>query len=106
MEPTKAGSLCRISVARRLLHGKRQSLEAPGYDTVDLNVHYATEFSGGPVRSLMAYFEIRNARQDLHSLGKQHHGHGQRDASNTRECLRLDLSGAPRTYYAGMKVRF
>ena len=67
-------------------------LEAPGYDTVDLNVHYATEFSGGPVRSFMAYFEITEcARRDLHRLGKQHHGHGRRDAGNTRECLRLDL---------------
>ena len=67
-------------------------LEAPGYDTVDLNVHYATEFSSGPVRSLLAYFEIRNVFDETYiALGKQHHGHSDFDAGNTRECLRLDL---------------
>ena len=41
-------------------------LEAPGYDTVDLNVYYATEFSSGPVRSFLAYFEIRNVLDETY----------------------------------------
>ena len=67
-------------------------LEAPGYDTVDLNVHYATEFSSGPVRSLMAYFEIRNVLDETYIASANNITDTVGfDAGNTRECLRLDL---------------
>ena len=35
-------------------------LKAPGYELVNVNVHYNKEFASGPVRSLMTYFEIKN----------------------------------------------
>ena len=35
-------------------------LEASGYDIVDINFHYASDLGSGPLRSLMAYAEVRN----------------------------------------------
>ena len=82
-------------------------LEAPGYDTVDLNVHYATEFSRGPVRSLMAYFEIRNLLDETYIASANNItdtvGATPATLANASGSI---YSGAPRTYYAGMKVRF
>jgi iron complex outermembrane recepter protein len=82
-------------------------LEAPGYDTVDLNVHYATEFSSGPVRSLLAYFEIRNLLDETYiaSANNITDTVGATPASLANASGSI-YSGAPRTYYAGMKVRF
>ena len=82
-------------------------LEAPGYDTVDLNVHYATEFSSGPVRSLLAYFEIRNVFDETYIAS----ANNITDTVTSTPATLANASGsiyagAPRTYYAGMKVRF
>ena len=82
-------------------------LVAPGYDTVDLNVHYATEFSSGPIRSFLAYFEIRNVFDETYIAS----ANNITDAVTSTPATLANASGsiyagAPRTYYAGMKVRF
>ena len=82
-------------------------LEAPGYDTVDLNVHYATEFSSGPVRSFLACFEIRNVLDETY-IGS---ANNITDTVTSTPATLANASGsiyarAPQTYYGGMKVRF
>ena len=82
-------------------------LEAPGYDTVDLNVHYATEFSSGPVRSFLAYFEIRNVLDETYIAS----ANNITDTVTSTPATLANASGsiyarAPQTYYGGMKVRF
>jgi iron complex outermembrane receptor protein len=82
-------------------------LEAPGYETVDLNVHYATEFSSGPVKSLLAYFEIKNVFDETYIASANNItdtvGATPSSLANAAGSI---YAGAPRTYYGGMKVRF
>ncbi len=48
-------------------------LKTPSYDVVNLNIHYGTEFSSGPVKSFMAFFEVRNVLDETYiSAAKQH----------------------------------
>ncbi len=82
-------------------------LEAPGYDLVNVNVHYTTEFSAGPVKSLMAYFEIKNIFDETYVAS----ANNITDRVGATAASLADISGsiyagAPRTYYGGMKVKF
>ena len=83
-------------------------LKAPGYDLVNLNVHYNTEFSSGPVRSLMAYFEIRNIFDETYISS----ANNITDKVGSTATTLADTgtgsiyAGAPRTFFTGMKVRF
>jgi iron complex outermembrane receptor protein len=83
-------------------------LEAPGYQLVNLNVHYNTEFSSGPLRELMAYFEIRNLFDETYISSANNIPD---TIGATPESLALSgtgsiYAGAPRTYYGGMRVKF
>ncbi len=82
-------------------------LRAPGYDTVDVNVHYEKTVSWGPVRSFMAYFEIRNLLDETYIASANNITD---KVGSTPDSLadapNSIYAGAPRTYYAGMKVRF
>ena len=79
-------------------------LKAPGYDVVNLNVHYRKDLSGGPIKSLLAYFAIENVFDDTYISA----------ANNVTDRVGVDpaslsgsiYAGAPRTYYGGMKLSF
>ena len=43
-----------------VLHGQRQSLKAPGYELVNLNVHYNTDLQSDYFKSLSMFAEVRN----------------------------------------------
>ncbi|SFV32141.1 TonB-dependent receptor family protein [Hyphomicrobium facile] len=82
-------------------------LKAPGYDLVNLNVHYNMEFSSGPVRSLMTYFEVRNVFDETYissanNISDRVGGTADKLADGTGSIY----AGAPRTFFTGMKVRF
>lgn len=82
-------------------------LTAPGYQLVNLNVHYTKEFTRGPVRSLMTYFEIRNLFDKAYISSAN--SITDRVGYTADELAGISGSiyaGAPRTYYGGMKVRF
>ncbi|CAA2140721.1 TonB-dependent receptor [Hyphomicrobium sp. ghe19] len=82
-------------------------LKAPGYDLVNVNVHYNTEFSSGPVRSLMTYFEIRNLFDETYISSANNIT--DRVGATAGDLAGLSGSiyaGAPRTFFTGMKVRF
>jgi iron complex outermembrane receptor protein len=82
-------------------------LKAPGYDLVNVNIHYNADLSGGPIRSFMAYFEIRNLLDETYISA----ANNITDRTNATVADLAGISGsiyagAPRTYYGGMKVRF
>lgn len=82
-------------------------LKAPGYDLVNVNVHYNTEFSSGPVRSLMTYFEIRNVFDETYiSAANNIPDRVGSTADKLADGTSSIYAGAPRTYFGGMKVRF
>jgi iron complex outermembrane receptor protein len=82
-------------------------LKAPGYELVNLNVHYTKDFASGPVRSLMAYFEIRNLFDKTYiSSANNITDRVNYTADDLAGIAGSIYAGAPRTYYGGMKVRF
>lgn len=83
-------------------------LKAPGYQLVNLNVHYNKEFSSGPVRSLMTYFEIRNLFDETYiSSANNITDRVDSTATTLAETGTNSIyAGAPRTFFTGMKVRF
>jgi len=83
-------------------------LKAPGYELVNVNVHHNMEFSSGPVRSLMTYFEIRNLFDETYisSANNITDRVGSTAATLADSGTGSIYAGAPRTYFGGMKVRF
>jgi iron complex outermembrane receptor protein len=79
-------------------------LKAPGYQTVDLNLHYKTAFETGRVKSLMAYFEIRNVFDETY-ISSANNITDAADPASLADASSI-YAGAPRSYYAGMRVRF
>ena len=79
-------------------------LKAPGYELVNLNLHYQKEFSSGPVRSLMTYFEIKNVFDETYISSANNIA--DRISGNLADATGSIYAGAPRTYFGGMKVRF
>lgn len=82
-------------------------LKAPGYDLVNLNVHYNKDLSGGPIKSLMAYFEVQNVFNETYIASANNItdrvGAGADDLAAISGSI---YAGAPRTYYGGMKLKF
>ncbi|MET1046099.1 MAG: TonB-dependent receptor [Hyphomicrobium sp.] len=82
-------------------------LKAPGYELVNLNVHYNKDFTSGPIRSLMAYFEIKNVFDETYISAANNIS----DRTDSTPASLANVSGsiyagAPRTYYGGMKLKF
>jgi iron complex outermembrane receptor protein len=82
-------------------------LKAPGYDIVDVNVHYNVEFTGGPVRSAMAYFQVSNLFDEVYISA----ANNITDSIGATAVTLANVSGsiytgAPRTYYGGIRMKF
>ncbi|MEI9902162.1 MAG: TonB-dependent receptor [Hyphomicrobium sp.] len=82
-------------------------LQAPGYGVVDANLHYARELEGGPLRSFMAYFEIRNIFDETYiSAANNITDSVGATAASLANVSGSIYAGAPRTYFGGFKVKF
>lgn len=82
-------------------------LEAPGYDLVNLNLHYNTAFASGPLRELSAYFEIRNLFDEEYVSSANNLTLSSTSTPDSLANASGSIyAGAPRTFYGGMKVRF
>jgi iron complex outermembrane receptor protein len=82
-------------------------LVAPGYDIVNVNVHYSTDLGGGPLRSLMAYAEIRNVFDETYISSANNITDRIGSTPTTLAAVSGSIySGAPRSYFAGFKMRF
>jgi len=82
-------------------------LQAPSYGLVNLNVHYETQLSGGPAKSLLAYFEVKNVLDETYVASANNItdtvGGTAASLANVSGSI---YAGTPRAYYGGMKVRF
>jgi iron complex outermembrane recepter protein len=87
-------------------------LKAPGYELVNLNVHYKTDLASDTFKALNLYFEVRNVfdrtyvasanniSDSVTALGVQN------PASVLANTANSIYAGSPRAFVAGMKVAF
>ncbi|WP_035645764.1 TonB-dependent receptor [Bradyrhizobium sp. ORS 285] len=81
--------------------------KAPGYELVNLNVHYKTELASETFKSLNVFFEVRNVFDrtyiaSANNLQNTVTGAGVQGLATTGTIY----AGSPRAFMAGMKVAF
>lgn len=87
-------------------------LKAPGYELVNLNVHYTTGLKSDVFKTLNVYFEVRNLFDKTYiasanNIGNSVTGAGvQNPASVLANSTGSVYAGSPRAFIAGMKVAF
>ncbi|SEE78090.1 TonB-dependent receptor family protein [Bradyrhizobium lablabi] len=84
-------------------------LKAPGYELVNLNVHYKTDLLSDYFRSLSLYLEVRNVFDRTYVASANNISNSVTskgiylDPANTTGSI---YAGSPRAFVAGMKVAF
>lgn len=87
-------------------------LKAPGYELVNLNVHYKTDLASDTFKALSLYFEIRNLFNRTYVASANNisdavnSGGVQNSASVLANTTGSIYAGSPRAFVAGMKVAF
>ena len=87
-------------------------LKAPGYELVNVNVHYKTDLMSDTFRSLNLFLEVRNVFDrtyvaSANNIANTVTGGGlQNPASVLANTTGSIYAGSPRTFVAGMKVAF
>lgn len=87
-------------------------LKAPGYELVNLNVHYKTDLLSDYFRSLNLYLEVRNVFDRTYVASANNisnsvtSGGVQNPASVLANTTGSIYAGSPRAFVAGMKVAF
>lgn len=87
-------------------------LKAPGYELVNVNVHYKTDLVSDTFRSLNLFLEVRNVLDrtyvaSANNIANTVTGAGlQNPASVLANTTGSIYAGSPRTFVAGMKVAF
>jgi iron complex outermembrane receptor protein len=87
-------------------------LKAPGYELVNLNVHYKTDLASDYLRTLSLYLEVRNVFDRTYVASANNIGNSvtalgvQNPASILANTTGSIYAGSPRAFVAGMKVAF
>src|SRR6267142_1902141 len=87
-------------------------LKAPGYELVNLNVHYKTDLISDYFKSLNLYLEVRNVFNRTYVASANNIGNSvtalgvQNPASSLANATGSIYAGSPRAFVAGMKVAF
>ena len=87
-------------------------LKAPGYELVNLNVHYKTDLVSDYFRALNLYLEVRNVFDRTYVASANNIGNSvtalgvQNPATILASTTGLIYAGSPRAFVAGMKVAF
>jgi iron complex outermembrane receptor protein len=87
-------------------------LKAPGYELVNLNVHYTTDLKSDYFKTLNVYFEVRNLFDKTYIASANNIGNSvtsagvQDPASVLANKTGSIYAGSPRAFIAGMKVAF
>lgn len=87
-------------------------LKAPGYELVNVNVHYKTELVSESFRSLNLFLEVRNVFDSTYAASANNITNSvtaaglQNPASVLANTKGSIYAGSPRTFVAGMKVAF
>ena len=81
--------------------------KAPGYELVNLNVHYKTDLLSDYFKSLNLYFEVRNVFDrtyiaSANNIGNNVNAAGFQSPATTGSIY----AGSPRAFFAGMKLAF
>lgn len=87
-------------------------LKAPGYELVNVNVHYKTDLASDTFRSLNLFLEVRNVFDrsyvaSANNISNTVSAAGIQDPASTLANTTGSIyAGSPRTFVAGMKVAF
>ena len=87
-------------------------LKAPGYELVNLNLHYKTDLASYYFRNLSLYLELRNVFDRTYVASANNIGNSvtalgvQNPASILANTTGSIYAGSPRAFIAGMKVAF
>lgn len=88
-------------------------LKAPGYELVNLNVHYKTDLVSDYFRTLNLYLEVRNVFDrtyvaSANNVGNTVTGAGTQNPASVLAATQTGsiYAGSPRAFVAGMKVAF
>lgn len=87
-------------------------LKAPGYELVNLNVHYKTDLASDYFRALNLYLEVRNVFDRTYVASANNIGNSvtalgvKNPASILANTTGSIYAGSPRAFIAGMKVAF
>lgn len=87
-------------------------LRAPGYELVNLNVHYKTDLASDYLRNLSLYLEVRNVFDRTYLASANNIGNSvtalgvHNPASVLATTTGSIYAGSPRAFIAGMKVAF
>ena len=87
-------------------------LKAPGYELVNLNVHYKTDLQSDYFKSLNLYFEVRNVFDRTYVASANNIGNtvttagAQNGANVLANTTGSIYAGSPRAFIAGMKLAF
>lgn len=87
-------------------------LKAPGYELVNLNVHYKTDLTSDYLKNISLYFEVRNLFNRTYVASANNISDGvnvagvQNPASTLANSTGSIYAGSPRAFVAGMKVAF
>jgi iron complex outermembrane receptor protein len=87
-------------------------LKAPGYELVNLNLHYKTDLASDYFRNLSLYLELRNVFDRTYVASANNIGNSvtalgvQNPASILANTTGSIYAGSPRAFIAGMKVAF
>ena len=87
-------------------------LKAPGYELVNLNVHYKADLASDYFRNLSLYLEVRNVFDRTYVASANNIGNSvtalgvQNPASILANTTGSIYAGSPRAFIAGMKVAF
>ena len=87
-------------------------LKAPGYELVNLNVHYNTDLKSDYFKSLSMYAEVRNVFDRTYVASANNIGNSvtaagiQNPASVLANTTGSIYAGSPRAFMAGMKLAF
>lgn len=86
-------------------------LKAPGYELVNLNVHYKTELTSDTFKTINVFFEVRNLFDrtyiaSANNISDSVTGGVQNGGSVLANTTGSIYAGSPRAFLAGMKVAF
>ena len=87
-------------------------LKAPGYELVNLNVHYKTDIASDYFKSLNLYLEVRNVFDRTYVASANNIGNTvtaagvQNPASVLAKTTGSIYAGSPRAFVAGLKMAF
>jgi iron complex outermembrane recepter protein len=88
-------------------------LKAPGYELVNLNVHYKTDLVSDYFRALSLYLEVQNVFDrtyvaSANNIGNTVNSAGIQNPASVLATTQTGsiYAGSPRAFVAGMKVAF